>query len=145
MRKYFSFILITTALFMGHGCIKDELAVGEIDEGTITDLPTSDKVVTSRHICVRREIYLDIDSLLGTGSIPFLDFNLCKCDTIDLWVGKLPENVESMGFVKAGSRVQEPSKKRLGIITKWQGQLILTQNGVGIFQVPINIDLVDCN
>lgn len=144
MRKYFSFITIAAALFMGHGCIKDELTAAEIDEGSIKDLPTTERVVTSKHICVRQKVLLDVDSLLDSGAFPLFNHDICECDTLDIRIGKMPDELKLIGFVKEGSRAAEPSKKRLGIITNWRGVLYFEQDGLP-FPIPVSVNLSKCD
>ncbi len=146
MRVYFLLTSMTLGLLLLNGCLKDELTVGNFDEGTIKDLPTTEEGGNTRRVCVRRELIIDVVTLLDTNSYPNINYDLCGCDTLDIRVGDLPKELEVVGFVKITGPNQTPSKKRLGIVTEWWGQLILGDpDNFLTLSIPIHVDLKECN
>lgn len=137
--------LLLVYAFVITACVKDELAVGELEDGTIKAHPEKiDPEDDRKHL--RREIHLDVDSMMKASPYPYFSHELCYYDTLDIKIGAMPEGFKVVGFVKLSAPHKPPSKERHNIITEWWGKLIISESSlVGEMAIPIHIDFDKCD
>lgn len=139
------FITLLALVALHTGCVKDELTVGELSDGTIKELPEITPEIPTRRKCQRKVLYMNVDSMLSTSTFPVVEAELCNCDTIDLRVAELPKAFVLIGIIRNNSPSQFPTKKRLDITKDWWGQLVVADAfGFTEISIPIHVDFDEC-